>query len=275
MSTKSNKYLMVGSDPECFLTDKDGKLVSSIGIIPGGKNSPTKTKHGYILPDNITAEFNSTPADNVEDFVRNHNLILSDLREVITPLDLNLNFIASVLADESLLSDPEARESGCMPDFNAWTLSTNPIANYSESNVRAAGGHLHISFDQSEDDSVDNRARFVRALDLVLGVPSVIVDGDTLRRDMYGKAGCFRPKNADYGDPYNGVEYRTLSNFWVSSDNLMRWAFNGVEEVYKNLDKWSSLAESRMDDVINTINTSSKKDAILLCKEFGVKYAIN
>ncbi len=36
-------------------------------------------------------------------------------------------------------------------------------------------------------------------------------DKDTERRGMYGKAGAFRPK------PY-GVEYRTLSNAWLSND---------------------------------------------------------
>ncbi len=273
MNTKP-KGLMVGSDPECFLFNKIGELVSSIGIIPGSKEHPTKTANGYILPDNITAEFNSVPADNAEDFIRNHQLILKDLNDLISPLDLQLNFIASVVADESLLSDPAARQAGCSIDYNAWSCGVNETPDYSNSNVRAAGGHLHISFDQASDTSDDYRTKFVRALDLVLGVPSVLYDDDVERRKLYGKAGSFRPKIWEAGDPYDGVEYRTLSNFWLRSEELMRWAFNGVKRVYENLEELSSLAESLSDDIIDSINNSNKAKAIQICEKVGINYAI-
>ena len=144
-----SKFLLVGSDPECFLRDRDGNLVSSIGLIPGSKTYPHKTPNGSVQPDNIIAEFNSKPASTLAEFIENHRLIIKDLSEIIEPFDLQLDFVGSVIANEELLSDPVTREAGCEPDFNAWTLSINPRADYSTTLMRAAGGHLHISFDQS------------------------------------------------------------------------------------------------------------------------------
>ena len=60
-------------------------------------------------------------------------------------------------------------------------------------------------------------------MDIMLGLESLTLDKDVDRRKMYGNAGCFRAK--DYG-----VEYRTLSNFWISNDDLIKWAFDKTIE---------------------------------------------
>lgn len=266
------KYLLVGSDPECFLRDSSGKLVSALGIIPGTKENPHPTTHGSIQVDNILAEFNSKPASSLFQFITNHRLIIDDLESVIKPLDLRLDFVASALAESSLLSDPSTRQAGCDPDFDAWNLCPNEPADYSLTNIRGAGGHLHISFDQAEEEGDDARIKFIRALDLMLGVPSVILDPDKDRRQFYGKAGAFRPKDKNSGDPYFGVEYRTLSNFWLKSDSLMAWAWNGVENVYNNLQSLSDLADNYSDSIRSIINNGDRESAISLCKEVGVNY---
>jgi hypothetical protein len=268
------KYLLVGSDPECFLRDSSGRLVSALGVIPGTKENPSKTQHGSIQVDNILAEFNSRPSASLLEFIENHRLIISDLESVIKPLDLHLDFVASALADDSLLSDPSTRLAGCDPDFSVWTLSANEPADYSLTNIRGAGGHLHISFNQAEEEGDDARIKMVKALDLMLGVPSVILDKDTDRRKYYGKAGSFRPKGVDIGDPYYGIEYRTLSNFWLKSENLMAWAWSGVENVYNNLQSLSDLADNYRDSIISIIDNGDSESAISLCKEVGVVYAV-
>ena len=61
----------------------------------------------------------------------------------------------------------------------------------------------------------------IQRCDLFLGVPSVLMDEGELRKQLYGKAGAFRPK------PY-GVEYRTLSNFWVFDPKLVGWVHDQV-----------------------------------------------
>lgn len=276
-----NKFLMVGSDPECFLRDSQGQLVSAIELIPGSKESPYKTKNGSVQPDNITAEFNSKPASSLIEFIHNHRLIIKDLEEIVKPLDLHLDFVASVMAEPELLMHPDARKSGCDPDYCAWDLSMNIPAPYEGSQLRAAGGHLHISFDQAQG-SDENRIKFVRALDLVLGVRSVQYDRDLQRRRFYGRAGSFRPKNTipqpDYNnegyflpvDPYDGVEYRTLSNFWLSSEDFMAWAWEGVERVYNNLEELAEKANYYQNEIISIINSGDSDKSVRFCHMVGV-----
>ncbi len=52
-------------------------------------------------------------------------------------------------------------------------------------------------------------------MDAVLGIPAILLDDGLLRKQLYGKAGAFRPK--EYG-----VEYRSLSNFWVFSPEIIK-----------------------------------------------------
>lgn len=267
----THKFFKVGSDPEAFIRDKQGNLVSAIGIIPGNKVQPHITTHGSIQHDNILAEFNSKPSSDLQEFILNHRLIIGDLESVLKPLDLKLDFIASALADESLLSDPIARLAGCDPDFNAWDMSINSPADYESSNIRAAGGHLHISYDQAVGN-FSNKIKMVKALDFMLGVPSVIFDKDDQRRTLYGKAGAHRPKDTQntIPDPYDGVEYRTLSNFWLKSDEMMAFVFNGVKTCYENLEDLAEQAEFYRDDIIRIINTGNRKEATDFCKEVGI-----
>lgn len=276
--------LIVGSDPEVFLRKSNGELVNAQEIIPGHKDKPHPTLHGSIQPDNILAEFNSRPSGNADEFVQNHNLILADLIDVISPLDLHLDFIASALASDELLSDPVTRIAGCQPDFNVWKckslqnkakLVANKPANYYTTNVRAAGGHLHISFDQAKEDlNMINRFNFVKALDYNLGVMSVLHDDDNQRRQYYGKAGAFRPKVTNFDDPYDGVEYRTLSNFWLKSEELMRLVYSKVEEVYQNLDELAEKATYYSESIQRIINTGDSSSAKTFCQNENIAWSI-
>jgi hypothetical protein len=277
--------LIVGSDPEVFLRDNKGQLVSALDVIPGHKEDPYPTKNGSVQPDNILAEFNSRPARNAIEFIQNHKLILSDLKDIIAPLDLQLDFVASAIADKSLLSDPRTCVAGCDPDFNVWKcrllegggfrLKPNRSANYRITQVRAAGGHLHISFDQADDDpSFINRFNFVKALDYNLGVMSVIHDPDNQRRELYGKAGSFRPKAVEGRDPYNGVEYRTLSNFWLRSEELMGLVYSKVVEVYENLEELADKAEYYSQSIQEIINKGDSEAAKVFCENENISWSV-
>lgn len=263
--------LLVGSDPEAFVRSFSGRLVNAIGVIPGTKDNPHPTENGSIQHDNILAEFNSKPASTVDEFINNHKLIIKDLEDIIKPLGLKLDFVASAMAEDALLSEsPLSRIAGCEPDFDAWSNTINTPADYMFNNMRAAGGHLHISFDC---DTLDDRRDFIRALDLVLGVPSVILDPDQDRRKFYGRAGSFRPKFKSSNDPYNGAEYRTLSNFWLKSEDLMRFVWSGVETVNNNIKELNDLALSLKQDILDIINNGKQEEAMILCDKFGVTYA--
>lgn len=70
-------------------------------------------------------------------------------------------------------------------------------------------------------DVVQNPYPIIPLLDLFVGIPSVLIDRDEgakERRKQYGKAGDFRYQP-------HGIEYRTLSNFWLYSYPMMSLFF--------------------------------------------------
>jgi len=260
----------IGSDPEFILRDLNGNLASSIGLLGGTKKSPRKTKHGWIQEDNVTAEVNSLPSHSLEEFISNHKLVMDDLMSILKPLDLTVDIIGSATFPSELLSHPLASIAGCDPDFNAWSLSVNPTANYQTTNVRAAGGHLHIGSNIFKTPM--DRIGFCKALDLELGVPSVIQDPDARRRELYGKAGAHRPKFLSQ-DGFDGLEYRVLSNFWMKSDELLRFIYSKVELIVNNFEEEVEKAESLQSHIVSIINKGSVEDAISFCNREGVAYA--
>jgi hypothetical protein len=276
MNTRSNVILglSVGSDPEVFLRGSTGRLVSSIGIIPGSKVTPHKTTHGSVQPDNISAEFNSKPSSSRDEFITNHKLIMSDLEGIIKPLGLEVFITPSVIANKKLLTHIDAIMAGCEPDINVWLGKMNTPPSFN-GGLRAAGGHLHIAFEQADAEGREGimaRFDFIKACDLMLGVPSVLLDNDKRRRTLYGKAGATRLKFTRNGDSYNGAEYRTLSNFWLKSEELMGWAFDQVVSVKENLEALSSIAKENSESIISIINNGDTKGAKSLVKRYSDIY---
>ena len=96
-------------------------------------------------------------------------------------------------------------------------------------------------------------------MDYAIGVPSVLIDSDKARRRLYGKAGSMRHK------PY-GVEYRTLSNFWLNSDELTSWVYDRTLWCTKNLDRLpefvSAFDPQTLRRIINRSDTSLATDVV-------------
>lgn len=246
----------LGSDPEVLLVDKFGKLISSEKLIGGSKMVPRKTKHGWVQEDNVLVEFNTVPANSADEFVKNTLNMILDINEIIVPLDLSVRIESSGLFDPDQLQTLQATVAGCEPDYDAWALIDNAPPQLDATNLRTCGGHLHVGFDQAEEDEM-NRPYFVRIMDLIAGVPSVIMDKDTQRRTLYGKAGAHRPKWVSEGDAYNGVEYRTLSNFWVKDAAHIKWAYNVVARAVDNFSELKKIIDSEGDLIQRAINTSN------------------
>lgn len=260
----------LGSDAEVPLVDQSGAYRSAIGLIGGSKEAPRKTEHGYVQEDNVLAEFNVNPASTEEEFVENTLLILSDLNEIIKPLDLSINIRASALFAQDQLNHELAQLAGCDPDYDAWSLSENVAPYLGGTNLRSCGGHLHVAFDRAKDDMM-SRPHLVRILDLVAGVPSILIDKDKERRQLYGKAGAHRPKMIEAGDPYDGVEYRTLSNFWLTSKDTIGWAFRAVDRAVRNFDELLEITEQFGTTIVQTINNADEKMAGKLVEKFDLE----
>ena len=208
----------IGCDPEIFLT-KRGKAVSAHGMIPGDKKNPHPVPNGAIQVDGLAVEFNTAPVPLADFASFNENIcrVLHELKAAVKKTDADVSFALVPTMDfdpEYLAAQPdEAKELGCDPDYSAYTLKPNPRPN-GEVPFRTASGHIHVGW--GADIPVDNQehlqicADFVKMLDATVGLFMTDLDRDPRRRELYGKAGAFRPK------PY-GVEYRTPSNVWLRS----------------------------------------------------------
>jgi hypothetical protein len=91
-------------------------------------------------------------------------------------------------------------------------------------------------------------------------------DSDVNRRLLYGKAGTIRIK------PY-GIEYRTLSNFWlkgVQQKEIKDMVFNGITAALKRTMNREVVPENVGREVITAINNSDVAKAKELCKLYDV-----
>lgn len=213
--------ILIGADPEFFLeTSISHAVKSAIGVVGGSKVQPKPmVREGFFVQeDNVAVEFNIPPAKTAEEFV---DAIQWSVRAIANQVDrygLRPRISASELFPEPELNHPRAMMFGCEPDYNAWNAGNrNTRPSYAKKNLRSCGGHIHVSLNETHS-GLD----MVKAMDLFLGVPSVMMDEDTERRQLYGKAGSFRPTN--YGT--TSWEYRVLSNFWIKTPSLCKWAYD-------------------------------------------------
>ena len=264
------KIITIGADPEFFVS-VEGKLVSAHGLVAGTKYAPHVVKGGAVQVDGMALEFNIDPAKTPEEFVGNVNTVLGEMRNLV-PETYQFEMIpVAEFGTVYIQSQPKvAKELGCEPDFNAYTgeVNTPPDVNAS---FRTAAGHVHIGVEGGLDE-IEQR-KLVILCDLLLGFPSIAYDKDIKRRSLYGMAGCYRPK------PY-GIEYRTLSNAWLASEELMELTFSRAKKAVELLPRFGEVIEraeeilagdyQEIQDVINSsLEFDSGEIHNILSKEFG------
>ena len=239
---KSDPRFLLGADPELFCVNKNGDYISAVGKFGGTKEKPKpmKTKGFFVQEDNVAVEFNIPPAASDEDFVRNISIALKELEHRAKAKNLFLSITASASFTPTQLRSRASCYFGCDPDYNAWTMGRNPRPNHDDFYLRSCGGHEHFGW----LDKPRNPWLFVRWLDLYQACPMILVDKDSKRRKLYGKAGAFREK------PY-GVEYRTLSNYWLSSPDLMRWLY---AQATKAVNAYDAIPEYDLEEFKHPIN---------------------
>ena len=246
----------IGADPEVFLIDGNKKYISGIGLIGGSKEAPLVVGNGFaIQEDNVAAEFNIPPSQSARAFVANINKGLGFLEQRAKAAGLKLAFTPSVVFDEDQLQTDASRVFGCEPDLNAWTKKYNPRPKAKDPNLRSAGGHVHI-------ESPSDPWELGRWCDIMLGIPMVLIDDDTRRRELYGKAGAIRIKN------YPGIEYRTLSNRWLETDALKSWVFYNACEAAVAASKGEKIVGG--PQIRKCINTSDKEMAKKIIEKYQV-----
>jgi hypothetical protein len=227
-----NVYL--GCDPELFVV-RNGKVIggekviSENGLPYMSRKDPTKpwggtmddTKCKFVL-DGVQIEMTTSPFSCREVMGDTIACAFATLKEHLKKYDAKPCFDAVVEVDpeEMATLSEKARIFGCAPSENIYgpqPIEVDPTVYLK----RAAGGHIHLGLFNpifaGIDSKIDYRTRLVPILDILVGNTSVMVDRDpgaVERRKAYGRAGEFRL-------PKHGLEYRTLSNFWIKDYRLL------------------------------------------------------
>lgn len=253
----------LGCDPEVFIT-KRGKPASAYGLIEGTKDNPHKTALGAYQVDGMAAEFNTEPV-HIANFARFDHVVSEQIKEVRRALPKGYAVRIEPVMDfghEFISKQPDAaKELGCDPDYNAYTLEKNPRPN-GDTGFRSGAGHLHIGWGADipvdNDEHMEICAGFVKMLDATVGLFMTAIDHEPRRRQLYGRAGAFRPK------PY-GVEYRTPSNVWITNKSYRRCVWElvnlAIREHTWGRSTWD-VCRLTTDEVVEIINNGDVMRAI-------------
>lgn len=255
------RSFMVGADPEVFVGNQFS-VKSIIGTIGGTKARPRPLPLGpgfAVQEDNVALEFNIPASASKAEFTDNISSAMGFLEQVMKDR-YQLQFVkeSAVSFPSDELIDPASWIFGCDPDYNAWTHAQNSKPSAKDPNLRSCGGHVHVGISASKND----KARLIRIMDLVQGVPSVLMDEGTLRKQLYGKAGAFRFK------PY-GVEYRTLSNFWVFKQPYVEWIYDTTERAVSMMEEGFDAIVDK-DAILTAINDNDKPVADYLVAKYNL-----
>lgn len=217
MSSKKTS-VCVGADPEVFIYNTKKKIfVPSCGLIGGNKGAgvafTSVLKEATWLEDNVAVELNYTQQTTASGMRALTTRVMEQARVALqVKLGPEFTFMVSPEASfdaELLHSLKGAMTIGCEPDMYAYNYPNIHRAPLEISRLgakRYAGGHVHISFNNKE--KVPGYA-VAMLCDVLIGLPSVVLDKQAGRREFYGRAGLYREK------PY-GIEYRTPSNWWLN-----------------------------------------------------------
>lgn len=268
---------LIGADVEVFLAERETmRIVSAEGYIQGTKNNPfvfdKDNPHFATSLDNVLAEFGIAPARTKAEFYNNLQKSLNYINATI-PSDFCTAILPAANLEPEFLKTKQAKVFGCDPDFNAYTGLENLRPYCDDVTLRSCGGHIHISWDNvtPEEDykqpKDETRRQLIKMLDFHIGVPSVLMEPENKRKELYGKAGSYRSK--EYG-----VEYRTPSNYYLASKKLTDWIYTSALTAIQWINEGKTL-DPYMDDVVQAaINFNSKEMAADLCKEYHLKVAV-
>jgi len=230
LKTLPQVKIYLGSDPEFFFNDGEKtigseKIIPKEGLLAGYSSSK-------IVIDGVQAELNpgaqTCRESMASEFKQCFKAIQTTLKE---HKGIKADFSQTIEITKTELDslDPGSRVFGCMPSKNIHNPRAKiAVRDATKYPYRSAGGHIHIGVLPEQNygakalvrkinKAIKDPKRLVPILDIIVGNTCVMIDrdpGNIERRKVYGKAGEFRT-------PKHGLEYRTLSNFWLQNYKLM------------------------------------------------------
>jgi len=230
----------LGCDPEIFVKSK-AKLLPAFDFLPS-KDAGLKVGHpdvelnsGELYWDGFQAEWKLSRGWTCLNFMimLQQNFLkelLKQARARDNSAKLSLDSVVKIPTKlmNSLLDGYV--ELGCMPSYNAYGEERLYVGDPRALLYRFAGGHVHLEVGEKRDNKWYED--LVKTFDAILGIWAVGAAASfdsPVRRQYYGKAGEHRrPK---YALNRYGIEYRTLSNFWICSPFVMRMVFELARKV--------------------------------------------
>ena len=250
------KNFTFGSDPEMFIFAGD-KLIPAFEFLPHKSQS-------NLYWDGFQAEWKYDQGfETIASFIeqtRERIAELSSLTKKYKP-EARLSLKNTVVVSPDILktAKQEQIELGCMPSFNVYGHTGKIVGDPRLLMDRAAGGHIHIGTWPNKPDY----DKIVKKLDTILGVWSVgaAQSIDSLNRRLYyGLAGEHRRPKYDTG---YGIEYRTLSNFWLCHPVITEMTLNIAREIVTNpkFNEWihTGYQEEDISKAIDNCNTYTSK----------------
>lgn len=235
----------MGCDPEFFFTDKRGKVVGSEKVLPpegvkvsgiwnefGEDDYDEKTGEGktpHFIIDGVQAELNPPPntcrallGNDIHHCFRN---LATRLKKEGRQLDVDFKPLVKITKKELDSLSEASKRFGCAPSTNIYKSAKEAKIKVDPKKYlkRSAGGHIHLGANtggwkgNTMKKTLHKPKVLVPILDLVVANTCVLIDRDPSnveRRKNYGRVGEYRIKKY-------GIEYRTLSNFWLRSYQLM------------------------------------------------------
>ena len=218
----------LGCDPEFFFK-QNGQVIGSEKVIDIKNGLPMTNRVSKFIVDGVQAELNPAPNSCRANLANEISYCFKVLRDKLKADhgDISASFapVEEISREELESLDTSSRVFGCAPSMN-----TNPesrgsatLVDPSEYRYRSAGGHIHLGRLLPADGyygtnaALDNPEALIPIMDVLVGNTCVLIDrdpGNIERRKVYGRAG-------EYRTPAHGVEYRTLSNFWLRAYPLM------------------------------------------------------
>jgi hypothetical protein len=174
-----------------------------------------------VVLDGVQAELHVNPSSCRQTLGANVAaafMLLAQQLKTMPDVAIEFKPVVKVSKKEFDSLKPESKLLGCAPSLNYYDKDAKIDIDMTSYKTRSAGGHLHLGLHAAIRKYRD---RLPPLFDIVVGNTCVLLDRDpdaAERRKVYGRAGEHRM-------PKHGIEYRTLSNFWLYNYKLMSMVF--------------------------------------------------
>jgi hypothetical protein len=231
-----NYFVTLGCDPEIFVVDARGEVLPAFDFLPAPAALPRKNGErvgANVYWDGFQAEMSTVPETCLAYLVDSVQWGLKDILAAARKHNKDARLtIRNVIPISPMLLRNAADEHvalGCKPSLNVHGLAGEPVLDGRALTHRFAGGHIHIGEGGYPKLVEASRYGVAKFMDMTLGLIGTAIAtevDDPIRRKFYGLPGEIR-------EPKHGLEYRVLSNYWLSHPAIMHFTFDLARTCYR------------------------------------------